>query len=53
MTVRIPAVRRADQIVVLDRGRVNECGTFDELMRNKDSLLRRIVDRQTFKWDEN
>ncbi|GAA4947857.1 ABC transporter ATP-binding protein [Yinghuangia aomiensis] len=42
---RMASTRRADQIVVLDRGRVVESGTWDELMA-LDGAFRRMFDIQ-------
>jgi ABC-type multidrug transport system fused ATPase/permease subunit len=39
---RLATVRRANQIVVLDRGRIVERGTHDELSRNLEGLYHRL-----------
>ena len=39
---RLATVRRADQIVVLDQGRMVERGSHDELSQNPDGLYRRL-----------
>lgn len=42
---RISAVRKADKIIVLDKGRVVECGTHEELLA-KDGLYKETYDSQ-------
>jgi len=44
---RLSTVRRADRIVVLDRGRIVESGTHRELL-NRQGLYRRLHDMQYF-----
>jgi ATP-binding cassette subfamily B protein len=45
ITHRIAAAARADRIVVLDRGRVVECGTHEELL-GRGGLYARLAARQ-------
>lgn len=48
---RLSTVRHADRLVVLDRGRVVEMGTHEELLR-VDGLYKRLYDMQ-FAWEED
>jgi subfamily B ATP-binding cassette protein MsbA len=43
---RLSTIRHADKIVVLENGRVSECGTHDELLR-RGGIYSRLVHRQT------
>ncbi len=45
---RLSTVRRADQIVALERGRVAEIGRHDELLANPDSVYAKLYARQAF-----
>jgi ATP-binding cassette subfamily B protein len=44
ITHRLSMIRRADQILMLDKGRVVDCGTHDELI-GRNALYRRIFAR--------
>jgi ABC-type multidrug transport system fused ATPase/permease subunit len=46
---RLSTVRRADLIVVLDRGRVVATGTHEDLMSDAAGLYRRLVEMQDVK----
>jgi subfamily B ATP-binding cassette protein MsbA len=43
---RLSTVRRADQIVVIEDGRIQEMGTHDDLIRRSTSLYRRLYQLQ-------
>jgi ABC-type multidrug transport system fused ATPase/permease subunit len=47
---RLSTVRRADRIVVLDRGRITETGRHDELV-NKGGLYQRLYELQFLEAD--
>ena len=42
---RLSSIRHADKIIVLDKGKVAESGSFDELLA-KDGVFRRLAGRQ-------
>lgn len=44
---RLSTIRSANQIAVLDSGRVAELGTYKELMRIQDGIFQKLVERQT------
>lgn len=42
---RLSTVRKADKIVVLEKGRVAEIGSHDELVKRKDSVYRKLYEQ--------
>ena len=48
---RLKTVRNADQIFVVEKGRIARCGTHDELMK-QEGIYRRFVDsrKQAIGW---
>ena len=44
---RLSTIKNADQIAVLDSGRVAELGSYEQLMTLPDGLFRKLVERQT------
>uniref|UniRef100_A0A1I8ESW9 ABC transporter n=1 Tax=Wuchereria bancrofti TaxID=6293 RepID=A0A1I8ESW9_WUCBA len=46
---RLSTIKYADQIVVINNGRVEEIGTFDELMLIEDGVFKNLVEKQTKK----
>ncbi|CAP38522.1 Protein CBG21809 [Caenorhabditis briggsae] len=43
---RLSTVRRADRIAVIEKGSVTEMGTHDDLMKNRDGLYFKLVQKQ-------
>ena len=46
---RLSTVRNANQIVVIDKGIVQEIGTHDTLIQSENGLYKRLVEMQ-FDW---
>jgi ATP-binding cassette subfamily B protein len=49
---RLSTVRHADNILVLDRGRIVEAGTHDELLQH-DGVYKTLVQKQFYRQDHN
>ncbi|PIC29590.1 hypothetical protein B9Z55_021123 [Caenorhabditis nigoni] len=45
---RLSTIKHADQIVVVDKGSVAECGSYEELIQIPDGIFRKLVEKQTF-----
>ncbi len=45
---RLSTIQHADVIVVVEDGRIEECGTHEELIRNPDGKYRKLYEMQTF-----
>ncbi|MFZ2286897.1 MAG: ABC transporter ATP-binding protein [Bacteroidales bacterium] len=45
---RLSTIQHADLIVVVEDGRIEECGTHEELIRNPDGKYRKLYTMQTF-----
>ena len=44
---RLSTLRNADRLVVIEKGKVSEMGTHDELMEKPEGTFRRLVEMQT------
>ncbi|KAK3093464.1 hypothetical protein FSP39_016049 [Pinctada imbricata] len=44
---RLSTIKSADQIAVLDKGRIAEVGSYQQLMAIPDGLFKKLVERQT------
>jgi len=45
---RLSTIQNADMIVVVEEGRIAECGTHEELIRNPEGIYKKLYEMQTF-----
>jgi len=45
---RLSTIQHADLIVVVEDGRIAECGAHEELIRNPDGIYRKLYEMQSF-----
>ncbi len=45
---RLSTIQHADLIVVIEDGRIVECGTHEELIRNQNGIYRKLYEMQSF-----
>ena len=45
---RLSTIQHADMIVVIEDGRIEECGKHEELIRNPDGIYRKLYEMQSF-----
>ena len=50
---RLSTIKNADYIAVLDKGRVVELGTYNELMAKEGGQFKELVEKQTVENDTN
>lgn len=44
---RLSTIKTANQIAVIDKGKVGELGTYEDLMQIEEGMFRKLVERQT------
>ena len=49
---RLSTIKSANQIAVLQKGRIAEIGSYYELLSKQDGLFKQLVDRQNFQVEE-
>lgn len=50
---RLSTIKYADQIAVLDKGSIKECGTYDELMAIENGVFKKLIEKQAIGWRED
>lgn len=45
---RLSTIRNAQNIIVLDGGRISEMGPYEQLMKREEGLFRNLIQKQTF-----
>lgn len=45
---RLSTIRSAQNIILLDAGRISESGSYEELMARENGMFRNLVQKQTF-----
>ena len=50
---RLSTVKNADEIIVISKGKIDEQGTHEELVKNTDSIYRKLYDLQFRDLDDN
>jgi len=49
---RLSTIKSANQIAVLQKGRIAEIGSYYDLLSKEDGLFKQLVDRQNFQVEE-
>ncbi len=44
---RLSTIKAANQVVVVDDGKIAESGTYEELIKNDNGIFRKLVDKQS------
>ena len=45
---RLSTIKNADNILVLDKGKICQSGSYSELMQDKHGLFYKLIEKQTF-----
>lgn len=44
---RLSTIKAANQVVVVEEGKIAESGTYEELIKKDDGIFRKLVDKQS------